>query len=104
MKTDASRAFFYDKLLPDRRFDVRTKYDENDYPHVDVIVLASVAKGDDSPSFRQFVANGGQLIAVAKTKAERATAAKIPGATVVDSYDKALNALEILVPKAKGAK
>ena len=87
-----------------RRFDVRTKFDENDYPHVDVIVLASVVKEDDSPAFRQFIANGGQLIAVAKTKAERATAEKISGATIVDSYDKVLKLLEDSIPKAKVSK
>ena len=105
VKTDASRAFYYDKLLRDRRFDVRTKFDENDYPHVDVIVLASVTKEDDSPVFRQFIANGGQLIAVAKTKAERAKAEKIPGAIVVDSYDKVLKLLEDSLPvRARGAR
>ena len=105
VRTDESRAFFYDKILCDRRFDVRTKFDENDYPHVDVIVLASVTKEDDSPTFRQFIANGGQLIAVAKTKFERETAEKITGAMIVDSYDKALKTLENLMPsQTKGTK
>ena len=102
VRSDASRALYYDRILRDRRFDVRTDYDENDYPHVDVIVLASVNKDDDnSPAFRQFIASGGQLIAVAKTKAERATAEKIPGATIVDSYDKVLELLMDLIPKTK---
>ena len=104
VQTDASRTFYYDKILRDRRFDVRTKFDENDYPHVDVIVLGSVVKDDDSPAFRQFIANGGQLIAVAKTKTERATAEKISGATIVDSYDKVLKLLEDSIPKTKGTK
>ena len=105
VKSDTARAFFYDKILRDRRFDVHTQFDENDYPHADAIVLASVSKEDDSPAFRQFIANDGQLIAVAKTKTERATAEKISGATIVDSYDKALNVLENLITKqTKGVK
>lgn len=46
-----------------------------------------------------FVANGGQLIVVAKTKEERAIAEKISGTTILDSYGKMLEILEGLVPK-----
>ena len=47
----------------------------------------------------RFVANGGQLIVVAKTKEERAIAEKISGTTILDSYDKMLEILEGLMPK-----
>ena len=99
--TAEARAVFYDKILRDRRFDVRIQFDENDYPYVDAIVLTTVSKGDNSPAMRQFIANGGQLIVVAKTKEERAIAEKISGATILDSYDKMLEILEGLVPKRK---
>jgi len=105
VKTDASRALYYDGILRDRRFDVYTDFNENDYPHVDAIVLADVEKDDgDSPAFRQFIADGGLLIAVAKTKAERERAEKIPGAAIVDSYDKVLELLEAAMPETKGTK
>ena len=99
--TAEARAIFYDKILRDRRFDVRTNLDENDFPHADVIVLGSVEKGDDSPAILQFVANGGKVIAVARNKEARATAAKIPGAIVVNSQKKVPAVLEGLLPKRK---
>jgi hypothetical protein len=99
--TAEARAVFYDKILRDRRFDVRTNLDENDFPHADVIVLGSVEKGDDSPAILQFVANGGKVIAVARNKEARATAAKIPGAIVVNSQKKVPAVLEGLLLKRK---
>ena len=92
---------YYDKVISDRRFDVRTNLDENDFPHADVIVLGSVEEGDDSPAILQFVANGGKVIAVARNKEARATAAKIPGAIVVNSQKKVPAVLEGLLPKRK---
>ena len=46
-------------------------------------------------------ANGGQLIIVAKTKEARATAAKIPGAIIVNSQKKVPAVLDGLMPKRK---
>ena len=87
--------FYFRTLLRDRRFDVRaaSSIDSNDLPHLDAIVIPAPKKGDDSPSLRQFVANGGRIVVVADTDAKRALAEKIDGATVVDSYAKVVDAL-----------
>ena len=94
-KDKKSAEFYFGTLLRDRRFDVRSasSIDANDIPHLDAIVIPSPGKDDDSPRLRQFVANGGRLVVVADTDAKRARAAKIAGATVVDSYAKVVDAL-----------
>lgn len=95
VKDKPSAEFYFGTLLRDRRFDVRSasSIDPNDLPHLDAIVIPAPEKKDDSPRLREFVANGGRIVVVADTDAERALAEKIAGATVVDSYANVVDAL-----------
>ena len=82
-------------LLHDRRFDCRfgSYMDDNALPHADAVVMCLFGKDSWTPALRTFAANGGKVVFVAETEAKRVIAAQFEGATVVDSYDKVVDAL-----------
>ena len=82
-KDNDSHRYYYNTFMRDRRFDVRTGVNANQYPHADAVVFMTPDDCSMGPSLRRFVRRGGTLVVVARTDREREAAAKIAGAKVV---------------------
>ena len=95
-KSAAAGAFFCDKLICDSRFDTRSNssLEKNLLPHLDAIVFASFDADDLSADVRRFIERGGRVVLVADTPKKRKIASSLKGATVVDSFDKVIPALD----------
>ena len=93
---NAAVKFAIKTLLRDRRFDSRfvNVMNNNELSHADAVVLCLFDKKSWTPQLKAFVENGGTVIVVAETAKKRKLAEKFEGATVVDSYDKVVDALE----------
>ncbi len=95
-ETDKTTAqFLLQRLMHDRRFDLMVgDVTASVREHADVVLLLRPAKGEYGKSLQQFVANGGQVIALANTPARQAVVEKFaPGVTVATSYDDVMEKL-----------
>lgn len=90
-------AFFVEKLIRDRRFDVtsNSEFSTGDLAHCDLVLVMSSKKEDfKNEKLKAFIERGGKVVALADTPEKREATAGHPNIVVVTDFDQIIPALE----------